>query len=328
MALCQGHRAQPASRSRSNSVRSNDTTSLRRFPAASKLEPDRGPTLALHRPAPEWPRGAECGPGHAHAQGLVPSRVSAGLGGAGRVAVSLTRWRRSKLTSNVNVALPAFPLSSLLTRWPLCSPAPACWATPGAMAQSRGSVHANHQVPPPFSGLLRAQPEGTAFIHKPGWGWQALGERWRTAWPQPPNQVPPARSPALSPWAEPPGPRLHAVTADRSQVPALGRSLCGSRAGSTTDTARVQGCSLCTNRSLGARVGTRAGPTAPPTPQQPGAPTDHHGGDDGQQCVAEAEHTVRVLDPLGRVLIWRARGGVCLPLERRLRSLGPRHGGA
>ena len=163
-------------------MRSNDTTCLRRFPAASKLEPDRGPMLALHRPAPEWPRGAECGPGHAHAQGLVSSRVRAGLRGAGRVAVSLTRWRRSKLTSNGNVALPAFPLPSLLTRWPLRSPAPAWWAAPGATAQSRGSVHANHQVPPPFSGLtgLVGSPPFSGSLRVSGF--PALLETSRGQW--------------------------------------------------------------------------------------------------------------------------------------------------
>ena len=76
-ALCQGHQTQPASQSRSNPTRSNDTTSLRRFPAASRLDPDM---LVLHRPALEvtpQPRGAERSTRHTHAQGLIPSWVRA-----------------------------------------------------------------------------------------------------------------------------------------------------------------------------------------------------------------------------------------------------------
>lgn len=77
---------------------------------------------------------------------------------------------------------------------------------------------------------------------------------------------------ALSPWPEPPRPPSELQSADHSQVPAPGRSLCGSQAGSTTDTAQVQGCSLGTDRSLDAHVSTWAGP-APPSPLSgPGPP--------------------------------------------------------
>lgn len=100
--------------------------------------------------------------------------------------------------------------------WPYLLPSPPCsHAGPSAPQHLLGGPPQGPrhrageracQPPLPFSGLLRAQPEGTTFIHKPGRGWQVLGERWQTTWPQPPSQVPPARSPALSPWAEPPGP--------------------------------------------------------------------------------------------------------------------------
>lgn len=43
-----------------------------------------------------------------------------------------------------------------------------------------------------------------------------------------PSQVPPAGSPALSPWAEPSGPRMHTLQTVPKYL-LLGRSLCGSR---------------------------------------------------------------------------------------------------
>lgn len=55
---------------------------------------------------------------------------------------------------------------------------------------------------------------------------------------------------------------------------------------------------------------------------------DHNSGDYGQQGVAEAEHAVGVLGPVGSVLVLCARGGVSLHAEGWLWGPGPGHGGA
>lgn len=124
------------------------------------------------------------------------------------MSLSLTRWRRSKLTRNGNLASPPFPLSSLLPRGPrLARLLPRTCSVGRARGHGTepGSVHARHQVPLPFSAPLKAQPEGTAFLHKPGWGGRALGVTWRQPGPRPPARWP-KQSPALSPWTEPPRP--------------------------------------------------------------------------------------------------------------------------
>lgn len=59
-----------------------------------------------------------------------------------------------------------------------------------------------------------------------------------------------------------------------------------------------------------------------------GPHTDHNSGDYGQQGVAEAEHAVGVLGPVGSVLVLCARGGVSLHAEGWLWGPGPGHGGA
>lgn len=59
-----------------------------------------------------------------------------------------------------------------------------------------------------------------------------------------------------------------------------------------------------------------------------GSHTDHHGGDDGQQCIAEVEHAMGVLGPVGIILIPHARWGVSLHVQGWLWGPGPGHGGA
>lgn len=59
-----------------------------------------------------------------------------------------------------------------------------------------------------------------------------------------------------------------------------------------------------------------------------GPHTDHDGGNYGQQGIAEAEHAVGVLGPVGSILVLCVRGRVSPHAEGWLWGPGPGHGEA